>query len=122
MQHTELVNEVTKLLAARFQPKPSMIKQQIEVMLERVRDVYRELRRYANLYDRNIWNATAIIARSFVIWHKAFFSVRMRSFADTGSSPEPFTLCYGFVQVQHMRRTAYASGTLCVRILLTAIY
>lgn len=35
MQHGDLVHEVTRQLAARFQPKPIMIKQQIEIMLER---------------------------------------------------------------------------------------
>jgi len=35
MQHGDLVHEVTRQLASRFQPKPIMIKQQIEIMLER---------------------------------------------------------------------------------------
>lgn len=33
--HTELVNEVIKQLASRFQPKPAMIKQAIERMIEK---------------------------------------------------------------------------------------
>lgn len=34
MMHVDLVNEVTRQLAARFQPRPSMIKQAVEAMLE----------------------------------------------------------------------------------------
>lgn len=34
MMHADLVNEVTRQLASRFQPRPAMIKQAIESMLE----------------------------------------------------------------------------------------
>lgn len=33
--HTQLVNEVTRLLAQRFPPKPQTIKKQIESLIER---------------------------------------------------------------------------------------
>lgn len=33
--HAQLVNEVTRLLAQRFQPKPATIKKQIESLIER---------------------------------------------------------------------------------------
>ncbi|KAG8767076.1 Cullin-3 [Serendipita sp. 405] len=33
--HNELVNEVTRQLAHRFQPNPAMIKKRIEALIER---------------------------------------------------------------------------------------
>lgn len=33
--HTQLVNEVTRILAGRFPPKPQTIKKQIESLIER---------------------------------------------------------------------------------------
>ncbi|KAF5377370.1 hypothetical protein D9757_008038 [Collybiopsis confluens] len=35
MSHNELVNEVTRLLASRFQPNPLLVKKRIEVLIER---------------------------------------------------------------------------------------
>jgi hypothetical protein len=37
MSHIDLTNEVIRQLSARFQPSPTLIKSQIEVMLENVR-------------------------------------------------------------------------------------
>lgn len=67
MTHNDLVNEVTRLLASRFQPVPSNIKKQIEGLIE-VNLLYQLERLTDNpLYSGNTWRGVRIVVPTIIL-------------------------------------------------------
>ena len=66
MSHNDLVNEVTRQLASRFQPDPIMIKKRIEGLIE-VWLVNYVCYATQTISSGNIWNA-AKIGNRIITW------------------------------------------------------
>lgn len=68
MTHNDLVNEVTRLLASRFQPDPPSIKKRIEGLIE-VNLLY-QLERLTDplLYSENTWRGVRIVDPTIILY------------------------------------------------------